>query len=93
MSKNFSILIRDHYQKVACAEAEPKIHEVLTMVRMALWTTRFSRRFWNPSRRFILAVVFNLSHHQISWIFVINQVPCVSPCWGGRRLTRGLQRK
>ena len=25
--------------------------------------------------------------YQISWIFVINQVPCVSSCWG-RRHTR-----
>ena len=22
-------------------------------------------------------------HYQISWIFLINQVPCVSSCWGG----------
>ena len=31
--------------------------------------------------------------YQISWIFVINQVPCVSSCWGEKTHTRGLQRK
>ena len=31
--------------------------------------------------------------YHISWIFVINQVPCVSSCWGEKRHTRGLQRK
>ena len=30
--------------------------------------------------------------YQISWIFVINQVPCVSSCWGEKTHTRGLQR-
>ena len=30
-------------------------------------------------------IIFPL--HQISWIFVINQMPCVSSCWGGRRHT------
>ena len=31
--------------------------------------------------------------YQISWIFVINQVPCVSSCCGEKTHTRGLQRK
>ena len=35
-------------------------------------------------------------HYQISWIFLINQVPCVSSCWGGGLLEdthKCLQRK
>ena len=31
-----------------------------------------------------LLAVFSL--YQISWIFVINQVPCVSSCWGRRHI-------
>ena len=43
------------------------------------------------SANWVSAIFFFL--YQISWIFVINQVPCVSSCWGKKTHSRGLQRK